>query len=322
MSSLPDADFRVEPADYSTDFKDLRAVREPVFVVEQNVPLELEWDELDPHCHHVIARDSEHRPIGTGRLTPEHKIGRMAVLKEWRGKGVGEALLQALVERARELGWSEVSLHSQVSAMGFYGKFGFEPYGERFDEAGIEHQSMRLALSPRQDAGRPPAPARPPSSRPTELDSLEEVIEATRLLVVDARRELVVYTRDLEPAVFAAPAVLDAFKQFAIAGRGGVVRIVIQEPAAAQRHPHPLLALAQRMTSAFQFRTPQDPEDMQYPSVYVANDRDGFLFRLLGSRYEGEWSENLPARNRQVRDEFARVWERCRPCTELRALGI
>ena len=110
-------DFRVEPADYTADFKDLRAVREPVFVVEQNVPLELEWDDLDPLCHHVIARDAQHRPIGTGRLTPEHKIGRLAVLREWRGKGVGDALLGALIDQARRFAWPEVSLHAQVDAI-------------------------------------------------------------------------------------------------------------------------------------------------------------------------------------------------------------
>jgi predicted GNAT family N-acyltransferase len=70
MSALPESGFRVEPADYVVDFQDLRSVREPVFVVEQNVPLDLEWDELDPKCRHVIARDDQHRPIGTGRLTP------------------------------------------------------------------------------------------------------------------------------------------------------------------------------------------------------------------------------------------------------------
>src|SRR5437868_3513926 len=119
---MDSADFRIEPADYTADLKDLRAVREPVFVIEQNVTLELEWDELDPRSHHVIARDAEQRPIGTGRLTPEHKIGRMAVLKPWRGRGVGDALLRALIEKARELGWSEVTLNSQASATGFYQK--------------------------------------------------------------------------------------------------------------------------------------------------------------------------------------------------------
>lgn len=322
MNSIPDNDFRVEPADYAIDFKDLRAVREPVFVVEQNVPLEMEWDELDPHCHHVIARDAAHRPIGTGRLTPEHKIGRMAVLRHWRGHGVGEALLLALIEQARALGWREVTLHAQVSALGFYEKFGFIAYGDRFEEAGIEHQAMRLELTPAILAVRPAAAARGRSQRPEEFQGLEATVEAVRLVVLGARRELAVYTRDLERAVFADPGVLDAFKQFAVSGRGGVARILLQDPTIAQQYPHPLLALAQRLPSAFEFRAPQDLEDLQYPSVFVANDRDGFVFRALGSRFEGEWSPALPARNRQLNEQFLRVWERCRPCTELRALAI
>ena len=322
MSSIPDSDFRVEPADYAVDFKDLRAVREPVFVVEQNVPLEMEWDELDPHCHHVIARDAAHRPIGTGRLTPEHKIGRMAVLRHWRGHGVGEALLLALIEQARALGWREVALNAQVSALGFYEKFGFAAYGERFEEAGIEHQAMRLVLAPAIHSPRPAAAARGRSQRPEEFQDLEATVEAVRQVVLGARRELAVYTRDLERAVFAAPGVLDALKQFAIAGRGGVARILLQDPTVAQQYPHPLLALAQRLPSAFEFRVPQDQEDLQYPSVFVANDRDGFVFRVLGSRFEGEWSPALPARNRQLNEQFMRVWERCRPGTELRALAI
>ena len=140
------SDFRVEPADYQVDFKDLRAVREPVFVIEQNVPIEEEWDALDPLCHHVIARDLNHIPIGTGRLTPEHKIGRMAVLKEWRGNEVGAALLQALIDKARELNWPEVSLNSQVSALGFYEKYGYKIKGDAFTEVNIKHHVMEKKL--------------------------------------------------------------------------------------------------------------------------------------------------------------------------------
>ena len=321
MSGLPDAGFRVEPADYKVDFQDLRSVREPVFVVEQQVPLELEWDELDPLCRHVIARDDAHRPIGTGRLTPEHKIGRMAVLREWRGRGVGEALLLALIEQARELGLPEVSLHAQVDAIGFYEKFGFVPYGERFEEAGIQHQAMRLPLAARGGPERRPGPrARGPSQPAQDFEGLEATREAVRELIVYARRELLVYTRDLEPAIFAFPAIVDALKDFAISGRGGVARFIVQDPSAAQRSPHPLLALAQRLPTAFLLRTPQEIEELQYPSVYVANDADGYLFRLLGSRFEGDWSPALPGRNRQLVEQFQRTWDRARPCTELRSL--
>jgi predicted GNAT family N-acyltransferase len=316
------SDFRVEPADYKVDFQDLRTVREPVFVVEQQVPLDMEWDELDPQCRHVIARDEQHRPIGTGRLTPEHKIGRMAVLKEWRGRGVGEALLRALVEQARELGLPEVSLHAQVDAIGFYEKFGFEAYGERFEEAGIQHQSMRLALAPRGVERRAGPRPRGPSQPSVEFEGLEAAREALLELVHGARRDIVVYTRDLEPALYAHPPIVQAFKEFAISGRGGVARFVVQDPALAQRSPHPLLAVAQRLSTAFAIRTPTDPEELQYPSVFVATDADGYLFRLLGSRFEGDWSPALPGRSRQLLEHFQRVWERARPCTELRSLQI
>jgi len=322
MNSIPDAGFRVEPADYVADFKDLRAVREPVFVVEQQVPLELEWDELDPQCRHVIARDDAHRPIGTGRLTPGHKIGRMAVLPEWRGRGVGEALLLALLEQARAQGLPEVSLHAQVDAIGFYEKFGFEPYGERFEEAGIQHQSMRKALAPPAPEHRAGPRPRGPSQPAADFEGLDATRDALLQLLHYARREIVVYTRDLEPVLFANPLVIEALKDFAISGRGGVARFIVQDPAAAQRTPHPLLALAQRLPTAFLLRTPQDAEELQYPSVYVANDADGYLFRLLGSRFEGDWSPALPGRNRQLLEQFQRTWDRARPCTELRSLQI
>lgn len=316
------ADYRVEPADYAADFQALRHVRETVFVLEQQVPIEEEWDELDPKCRHVIARDARDQPIGTGRLTPERKIGRMAVLAEWRGKGVGDALLVALMDQARALGWTEVSLNAQVSAEGFYARHGFQPYGGRFMEAGIEHQAMHRALEPMAPPVRPAAAARGPSVPVAEFDTLAEATAATLALVHAARRELWIYTRDLEPALYAQPAVVDALKQYAVAGRGGTVQVLLQEPATVQGGGHPLLALAQRMSSVFQFRTPADPVDQQYPSAFLANDRDGYLFRLLGSRFEGDWSPAQPARARQLAEHFGRVWERSRPCTELRVLGL
>lgn len=138
--------FMVRDADYHNDISALRFIRDTVFVQEQHVPLELEWDSKDPDCHHVIALDDEQKPIGTGRLTPEQCIGRMAVLSEWRGQGVGDALLQHLIAKARHLGWPCVSLHAQVSAIGFYRKHRFEVYGDIYQEAGIAHQSMSLSL--------------------------------------------------------------------------------------------------------------------------------------------------------------------------------
>lgn len=316
------SDFRVDPADYHADIESLRHVRETVFVAEQQVPIDEEWDELDPRCRHVLARDLHDQPIGTGRLTPERKIGRMAVLREWRGRGVGDALLVALMDQARSLGWTDVSLNAQVSAESFYSRHGFQPYGERFTEAGIEHQAMRRTLEPMSSDGRVTAQPRGPSQPLQDFTSLREAAAASTALIQGARREIRVYSRDLEPVLYAQAGVLDALRQFAIAGRGGIVQVILQEPASAQGAIHPLLTLAQRMTSVFQFRTPVDPVDLQYPSAFLVNDRDGYLFRGIGTRFEGDWSPALPSRTRQLSDHFGRIWERSRPCTELRTLGI
>lgn len=184
MSTLHTSDtsqpFRVDPIDYHAGLADLRAIRETVFVQEQNVPIEEEWDALDPSCVHVIARALDGSPIGTGRLTPERKIGRMAVLPEWRGKGVGDALLLALIEQAQHRGWREVALNAQASAIDFYLRHGFVPYGERFHEAGIEHQSMRRALT-----------------GPNTVEDRDAALASVVAIINAARRGLWIYSRQL-----------------------------------------------------------------------------------------------------------------------------
>ena len=138
--------FTVRDANFEIDLPHLRTIRDLVFVIEQKVPIEIERDLIDGNCHHVLALDRQQNPIGTGRLTPEHTIGRMAVLAKWRGQGVGDALLRHLIAKACALGWPSVSLHAQTSAIGFYLKHGFQVFGPEYEEAGILHQSMSLRL--------------------------------------------------------------------------------------------------------------------------------------------------------------------------------
>jgi len=126
-----------------------RPVREEVFVAEQKVPLELEWDEWDERSDHAVARDVSGRAIGTARLLPDGRIGRMAVLREWRRRGVGAALMEALLQKAREQSLSRVTLHAQTHAAGFYRRFGFSERGGEFWEAGIPHVEMTIDVSPR-----------------------------------------------------------------------------------------------------------------------------------------------------------------------------
>jgi predicted GNAT family N-acyltransferase len=124
----------------------LREIRQVVFVVEQNVPEDLEYDGIDPDCVHVLASLGE-IPVGTGRLLKDGHIGRMAVLKPWRGKGVGGKILLHLMDIARKRGDLKVLLHAQTSALAFYQRYGFEPFGDLFMEADIEHRMMRRNLA-------------------------------------------------------------------------------------------------------------------------------------------------------------------------------
>lgn len=123
-----------------------RTIRSRVFVEEQRIPAELEWDAADATCVHALACNRLGHPIGTGRLIDEPdrvaRIGRMAVLPTLRGSGVGAALLDALMDTARERGAREVMLHAQASAVAFYRRLGFVARGAPFDEVGIEHQEM------------------------------------------------------------------------------------------------------------------------------------------------------------------------------------
>ena len=127
----------------------LRLVREAVFIREQGVPPELEWDEFDVSCVHLLVTDSSGNPIGTARLLPDASIGRMAVLRDWRCKGVGSALMHQLLKEAENRQLPTVTLNAQTHAIGFYNRFGFQQIGSEFLDAGIPHVKMVLRLQRR-----------------------------------------------------------------------------------------------------------------------------------------------------------------------------
>jgi predicted GNAT family N-acyltransferase len=126
---------------------DAMRVRDAVFVIEQGVPPEIERDEWDQRSEHALALDREGRVVGTGRLLPDGHIGRMAVLPEWRGHGIGGYILASLVARAHERGMTRVVLNAQTHAVPFYARHGFAPFGDEFIEAGIPHVAMAREIS-------------------------------------------------------------------------------------------------------------------------------------------------------------------------------
>jgi len=143
--------FNIREADWAIDGNVLSNIRRLVFIVEQDVPQEEEWDGKDEESWHWMATDDDDAAIGTARLLPDGQIGRMAVLEKFRGSGVGAALLEQAVDKARHLGFKEVFLNAQTHALAFYERADFAAVGDEFEEAGIAHQKMTRALEPLDD---------------------------------------------------------------------------------------------------------------------------------------------------------------------------
>lgn len=131
----------VRVADWQKDNADIRRIREAVFIAEQSVPPELEWDAEDAGALHFLALEGDY-PIGTARLLSDGEIGRLSVLKDWRGLKVGDTLLQFVIAEAESRDLTEQKLSAQVYATAFYERFGFTVVSDEFLEAGLPHVDM------------------------------------------------------------------------------------------------------------------------------------------------------------------------------------
>ncbi|SDI16199.1 GNAT family N-acetyltransferase [Pseudomonas panipatensis] len=132
---------RVRLADWQKDNADLRRIREAVFIAEQAVPPELEWDAEDAEAIHFLAFEGDYA-IGTVRLLPDGHIGRVSVLKDWRGLKVGDQLMRAAIEEAERRNLKRQLLTAQVYAIPFYERLGFKVASGEFLEAGLAHVDM------------------------------------------------------------------------------------------------------------------------------------------------------------------------------------
>jgi predicted GNAT family N-acyltransferase len=140
---------KIERVAYKTHVEEIVAIRTEVFIREQNVPAALELDGLDSDALHVLAFEDDDA-IGTGRILPDGHIGRIAVKRRYRGRGIGRRITQKLLDIARDLNRPEVWLSSQYHAREFYQELGFIEQGDRYEEAGIEHIKMTRKMTSKE----------------------------------------------------------------------------------------------------------------------------------------------------------------------------
>lgn len=302
------ARFHIVHARWERDREALRSIREEVFVHGQQVPVALEWDGLDEQCEHLLAMAGDGKPIGTARLTPQHDIGRMAVLADWRGQGVGAGLLAAALDLARARQWPEASLHAQESAIGFYARFGFVAEGDTFMEAGIRHQLMRLPLAEQADLVTCHGPG--------------ETTDFVQRLLAATRHQCCIASADLMPQTLDNEATILALRKITESSRHASIRCLLSDVAKLQRDGHRLLDLAQRLPSIVELRLPEAGDDLIDSRAFMLNDADGYLYWPDTQQALAKGRLHGGARQRMLLRDFNQAWERATPASALRQLSL
>lgn len=317
--------------EWSTHMEKLRAIRQRVFIEEQNVPLDLEWDGLDEEAAHFLALNEMGLALGTARLlTRTGQIGRMAVIKEQRGRDIGRQLLKAAVDHAVEVGLQRVFLHAQTHAEGFYRKSGFLPFGAEFVEAGIPHIEMELALPipfkrSEHDRGLPLVKATATGSEPgprasktfqSESDCREAVVQ----LLARARRKVFILSANLDTALFGYGPVLAALSEFARRSRHASAIVLVDNTKAIAEIAHPLLELVRRMPSKIAMR--RLPEESVPTRSFIVVDDAAVWIQPDLQAYVGWFNLNDRVEARRLSDEFAALYDRSSDDPELRLLSL
>ncbi len=321
---MSDPEFTIREAAWPEDRTLLRQVREPVFVEEQGVPLEMEWDDDDIMAYHLIALDRQQRPIGTARLLGSGQIGRMAVLPDWRRRGVGHALLSGLLARAEAVGPPKLFLHAQTAAEGFYAKAGFTPVGKVFLEADIPHRKMVLQRGEGSEGEASLELDLPQLGETVDLFHLhqpeEHLIHAAGMLR-QARRDMALYTVDLDPPVFDQPPFIEAFKALALRSRFSRLRILLADPTLVLQRGHRLIELAQRLPSVIEIRRPGEAYQDHLENFLLVDDC-GYLHRKSLESHTGIACYHNRHRVNRLMAIFDDAWENATPERELARLHL
>jgi predicted GNAT family N-acyltransferase len=307
MTDDPKANIR--EARWPADAELLRKLRASVFIAEQGVPEDIEWDGRDAQAQHVLMEVGS-EVVGCGRLLPDGRIGRLAVMAEFRSRKFGRALLQELIALAMQRGQRAVYLHAQADAATFYEQAGFERRGKPFDEAGIEHIDMHLALDYR-DWNQP-------------LTGVSYPLPFDQLAVAQARhagREIRILSPKLDPRVFDQRDLGDALRRLLRHTRMSRVQILVQDARAITQRGHGLLQLARRLPSSVEMRRLAEHADWRGDTLMI-RDRDSLLALPASETDPGFYRPNDRARCETALGRFDELWRAGVADPEFRSLAI
>lgn len=306
----------------------VRDIRQRVFIEEQQVPPELEWDDTDEIADHYLAVNENNHPVATARLFSALEetgyIGRMAVLPEARGTGVGEALLRHLMAESAGR-YQELRLSAQEHATGFYQRCGFHICSPTpYDDAGIPHLDMRC-LAPglaHQVASGHKTPLVLGADKESWLfDQPSSFLDLMDSLVGQAGQRLWLYDRVLDHEFYDRHRLRELISALARRHRLSEVRLLIHDDKPLVRRKHQLVELMRRLTSRIELRLVNE----DYPTEnrpFLLVDRQGVLSRHSFDKTEGFADFSAAHRARLMEESFQKMWDAARPSLELRELPL
>ena len=312
----------------------LRLVRAKVFIDEQGISRDEEWDGQDADAAHFLATTSTGNAVGTARLLPTGQIGRMAVLPEYRRTGIGRLLLEAAVAAAQHTGKDSVFLHAQRSAEAFYLASGFVAKGDEFHEAGIAHINMERALPIAYVAPEIPSVS---GSRPAQLKNSTNTPSSVRTLrgesefrvvsteaAAAAHRQLRIRSMLLDPTLYDTDAFTAIVSALARRHAQTFVRILISDPSLIVNDGHRLVTLARRLPTKIHIRRPREAvvEGRSEEPAYLIADEAAIVVQPKTGTYVGFVDLAGTALARSHCLEFDTAWERAVEIPDLRLLGI
>lgn len=311
----------------------VRAIRQRVFIDEQQVPPALEWDKTDEIADHYLAIGPDNTPAGVARLfsTLEETghIGRMAVSPEFRGQGVGEALLRHLMAESAGR-FHELKLSAQTHAIAFYQRSGFHVCSDVYDDAGIPHVDMRClapdlvhkALSQQSRGATHTPPLVLGKDRDSWLFNHEpDLLALMDSMVGQASQRLWLYDRFLEHDLYDRHRLRELISALARRHRLSDVRLLIHDDKPLVKRRHQLVELMRRLPSRIGLRL----VNTDYPvedQPFLLTDREGVVYRHHFDKPEGFAAFADGGRVKLLSESFQRMWDCGRSSLELRELPL
>jgi predicted GNAT family N-acyltransferase len=287
----------------------LESIRRRVFVEEQGVPESVVFDGQDADAvQYLVSVDGA--AVGCGRRLADGKVGRLAILPAQRGRGLGAQLLAGIIREATDSGVTSLYLHAQQQALGFYQLAGFTATGEPFEEAGIPHLRMEIAL---------PKPAG--EQFIAGVTYPHPFAELACRLCASASHTVRILSPQLDHEVFDDHALSDALSALARKSRHTSVHILIADSRPLVKRGHQLLNLARRIPSSVEIRKLAHHPQWHGETI-VIRDRDGVLFKPGDVDHEGFYEPQARASAARHIELFDELWQRAAPDVELRVLGL